>query len=154
MCIRDSSIAGKMAEEENYTIPVLVGNEVTNMSLKIVRGTKKKGIVEIMFETEKAGRIAANIRAEEKGISGFVAADRKETRDRIEAHAESITGRWPVEGENILKAAYVDELDFNRFSHSAMGEVPEKDSESYEIQTARLYEIAKSFMESIKELEF
>ncbi len=148
------SIAGKMAEEENYTIPVLVGNEVTNMSLKIVRGTKKKGIVEIMFETEKAGRIAANIRAEEKGISGFVAADRKETRDRIEAHAESITGRWPVEGENILKAAYVDELDFNRFSHSAMGEVPEKDSESYEIQTARLYEIAKSFMESIKELEF
>lgn len=148
------SIAGKMAEEENYTIPVLVGNEVTNMSLKIVRGTKKKGIVEIMFETEKAGRIAANIRAEEKGISGFVAADRKETRDRIEAHAESITGRWPVEGENILKVAYVDELDFNRFSHSAMGEVPEKDSESYEIQTARLYEIAKSFMESIKELEF
>ena len=148
------SIAGKMAEEENYTIPVLVGNEVTNMSLKIVRGTKKKGIVEIMFETEKAGRFAANIRAEEKGISGFVAADRKETRDRIEAHAESITGRWPVEGENILKAAYVDELDFNRFSHSAMGEVPEKDSESYEIQTARLYEIAKSFMESIKELEF
>lgn len=148
------SIAGKMAEEENYTIPVLVGNEVTNMSLKIVRGTKKKGIVEIMFETEKAGRIAANIRAEEKGISGFVAADRKETRDRIEAHAESITGRWPVEGENILKAAYVDELDFNKFSHSAMGEVPEKDSESYEIQTARLYEIAKSFMESIKELEF
>lgn len=148
------SIAGKMAEEENYTIPVLVGNEVTNMSLKIVRGTKKKGIVEIMFETEKAGRIAANIRAEEKGISGFVAADRKETRDRIEVHAESITGRWPVEGENILKAAYVDELDFNRFSHSAMGEVPEKDSESYEIQTARLYEIAKSFMESIKELEF
>lgn len=148
------SIAGKMAEEENYTIPVLVGNEVTNMSLKIVRGTKKKGIVEIMFETEKAGRIAANIRAEEKGISGFVTADRKETRDRIEAHAESITGRWPVEGENILKAAYVDELDFNRFSHSAMGEVPEKDSESYEIQTARLYEIAKSFMESIKELEF
>ena len=140
------SIAGKMAEEENYTIPVLVGNEVTNMSLKIVRGTKKKGIVEIMFETEKAGRIAANIRAEEKGISGFVAADRKETRDRIEAHAESITGRWPVEGENILKAAYVDELDFNKFSHSAMGEVPEKDSESYEIQTARLYEIAKSFM--------
>lgn len=148
------SIAGKMAEEENYTIPVLVGNEVTNMSLKIVRGTKKKGIVEIMFETEKAGRIAANIRAEEKGISGFVAADRKETRDRIEAHAESITGRWPVEGENILKAAYVDELDFNKFSHSAMGGVPEKDSESYEIQTARLYEIAKSFMESIKELEF
>lgn len=79
-----------------------------------------------MFETEKAGRIAANIRAEEKGISGFVAADRKETRDRIEAHAESITGRWPVEGENILKAAYVDELDFNRFSHSAMGEVPKR----------------------------
>ena len=148
------SIAGKMAEEENYTIPVLVGNEVTNMSLKIVRGTKKKGIVEIMFETEKAGRIAANIRAEEKGISGFVAADRKETRDMIEAHAEAITGRWSQEGENTLQAAYVDDLDFNKFSQATMGDAPEKGSESYEIQTARLYEIAKSFMKSIKELEF
>ncbi|MCM1258000.1 MAG: DUF6240 domain-containing protein [Roseburia sp.] len=148
------SIAGKMAEEENYTIPVLVGDEVTNLSLKIVRGTKKKGIVEIMFETEKAGKIAAAIRAEEKGISGFVASDNRETKDLIEAHVKDITGKWSEEGENTLQTAYVEDLDLNKFSQgTSMGDGEEKDSESYEIQTARLYNIAKSFIESVKELE-
>lgn len=149
------SIAGKMAEEENYTIPVLVGDEVTNMSLKIVRGTKKKGMVEIMFETEKAGKIAAAIRAEENGISGLVASSNKETKDLIEAHVKEITGKWAEEGENTLQAAYVEDLDLNKFSQGvSMGDGEEKDSESYEIQTARLYNIAKSFIESVKELEF
>lgn len=149
------SIAGKMAQEEQYTIPVLVGGEVTNMSLKIVRGTKKKGMVEIMFETERAGRIAAAIRAEENGIFGLVASSNKETTDRIEAHAGEIAGRWAGEGENSLQAAYVEDLDLNRFSKTAsMGDPEEKDSSSYEIQTARLYNIAKSFIESVKELEF
>lgn len=149
------SIAGKMAEEENYTIPVLVGNEVTNMSLKIVRGTKKKGIVEIMFETEKAGKIAANLRAEENGISGLVASDKKETKDLIEAHANEISGKWGEEGEHTLQTALAEDLDLNKFSQGvSMGDGEEKDSEGYEIQTARLYNIAKSFIESVKELEF
>lgn len=147
------SIAGKMAGEENYTIPVLVGGEVTNMSLKIVRGAKKKGMVEIMFETEKAGRIAAAIQAEEKGISGFVATDKEETKDLISAYAKEIAGKWAGDGENNLQAAYVKELDLNRFSQGAsLGDAPEEGSGDYEIQTARLYNIAKSFMESIKEL--
>jgi len=148
------SIAGKMAEEENYTIPVLVGDEVTNMSLKIVRGTKKKGMVEIMFETEKAGRIAASIRAGEEGISGLVATDSKETKELVLAHAREISQGWSDEGENKLEAAYVENLDLNKFSQTSYGEeANEKDSEDYEIQTTRLYKIAKSFIESIKELE-
>lgn len=147
------SIAGKMAEEENYTIPVLVGGEVTSMSLKIVRGTRKKGMVEVMFETEKAGRVAAAIRAEERGISGFVATDKEGTKDLIMANAQEIAAKWAGEGENNLQAAYVEDLDLNRFSQGAsLGDAPEEGSGDYEIQTARLYNIAKSFMESIKEL--
>lgn len=148
------SIAGKMAEEEQYTIPVLVGDEITNMSLKIVRGTKKRGIVEIMFETEKMGKVAASIRAEEEGMMGFVATDKNETAGMLMMHAGEIMDQWDAEGNHNFQAACIKDLDLNKFSQGiSLGERNEKDSEDYQIQTAKLYKIAKSFLESIKELE-
>lgn len=149
------SIAGKLVKDEEYTIPVLVGGEVTNVSLKIVRGTKKKGMVEIMFETAKAGKIAASIEAKEKGISGFVAVDDQETKKQLESHISEIT-RGFGEEQSDLQVTYVSKLNFSRFSdHSDPDYQPEEsEEETYEVQTKRLYQIAESFIENVKELEF
>lgn len=148
------SIAGKLVKDEEYTIPVLVGGEVTNISLKIVRGTKKKGMVEIMFETAKAGKVAASIEAKEKGVSGFVAVDRLDTKKILESHISDIT-RGFGEEQSDLQIAYVSKLNFSRFSsHSASGyKSEESEEEMYEVQTKRLYQIAESFIENVKELE-
>lgn len=148
------SIAGKLVKDEEYTIPVLVGGEVTNISLKIVRGTKKKGMVEIMFETAKAGKVAASIEAKEKGVSGFVAVDRPDTKKLLESHISDIT-RGFGEEQSDLQIAYISKLNFSRFSsHSASGyKSEESEEEMYEVQTKRLYQIAESFIENVKELE-
>lgn len=149
------SIAGQMAKEEEYTIPVMVGGEVTNMSLKIVRGTKKKGIVEIMFETAKAGKIAACIEAKEKGVSGLVAVDSRAAEQLFKSHMQEVAKGFGEE-ESDLQVTFVDSLNFSRFSNnlSAPQKSEETDGEIYEVQTARLYKIAKSFIENVKELEF
>ncbi len=146
------SIAGKMAENEEYTIPVLVGNEVTNISLKIVRGEKKKGIVDVMFETAKAGKVAASIEAKENGVSGLIAVDNMDTKRLLEERLPEITkGLGEEEGD--LQVSFIQLLNFSRFSRhkeaaSGSGE------DAYEVQTARLYHIAKGFIEAVKELEF
>ncbi len=149
------SIAGQMAKNEEYTIPVLVGGEVTNMSLKIVRGMKKKGIVEIMFETAKSGKIAACIEAKEKGVSGLVAVDKKESQKLLDAHIRDVAKGFGEE-ESDLQVTYVDHLNFTRFSANLNAEPKTEDTENeaFEVQTARLYKIAKSFIENVKELEF
>ena len=74
------SIFAERAKEENYAIPVLVNGEVTNVELKIVRGTKKKGMVDIMMDINRMGKVAAKFEAKEKGISGLIASDQKDTR--------------------------------------------------------------------------
>ena len=149
------TIAGQMAKDEEYTIPVMVGGEVTNMSLKIVRGTKKKGIVEIMFETAKAGKIAACIEAKEKGVSGLVAVDSKATEQLFKSHMQDVAKGFGEE-EGDLQVTFVDRLSFSRFSGNlnVPQETEETEGEAYEVQTARLYKIAKSFIENVKELEF
>lgn len=145
------SIAGKMAEQEQYTIPVLVGDEVTNLSLKIVRGTKKHGIVEIMFELSKIGKVAASIAAKEEGVSGLVATDSKEMQELISEKTKSIMQAIGEDGS--LQSAYAKDLDFEQFSKDVIKDVPDAENEEYEVQTARLYKIAKSFIEAVKELE-
>ena len=149
------SIAGKMAGDEEYTIPVMVGNEVTNISLKIVRGTKQKGMVEIMFETAKAGKVAASIEAREKGISGLVAVDNPAVKDLLEAHVHDITKGFGEE-ESDLQVTHISKLNFSRFSGRSgrKQKAGEDGEEMYEVQTARLYQIAKGFIENVKELEF
>lgn len=149
------SIAGKLVKDEEYTIPVLVGGEVTNVSLKIVRGTKKKGMVEIMFETAKAGKIAACIEAKEKGISGFVAVDHQDTKKQLESHISEITHGFGEE-QSDLQVTYVSKLNFSRFSDHSNSDYQSEESEeeTYEVQTKRLYQIAESFIENVKELEF
>lgn len=147
------SIAGKMAGNEEYTIPVLVGNEVTNISLKIVRGTRQKGIVDIMFETAKAGKVAASIEAKEKGTSGFVAVDHPETKELLEAHIQDII-KGLGEEECDLQIAHVSNLNFTKFAyHPNKSRLFEEDGEDMQnVQTSRLYEIAKGFIENVKEL--
>ncbi len=145
------SIAGKMAKEEQYTIPVLVGNEVTNLSLKIVRGTKKHGMVEIMFEMSKAGKVAASIAAKEEGISGLIATDNKELQELLSEKTEDIAGAI---GENCsLQCTYAKDLDFSQFSKEIIKDETDRENTEYEVQTTRLYKIAKSFIDAVKKLE-
>ena len=111
-------------------------------------------MVEIMFETAKAGKVAASIEAKEKGVSGFVAVDRLDTKKILESHISDIT-RGFGEEQSDLQIAYVSKLNFSRFSsHSASGYKSEESEEDmYEVQTKRLYQIAESFIENVKELE-
>lgn len=148
------SIAGKMAGDEEYTIPVMVGGEVTSLSLKIVRGMAKKGMVEILFETAKAGKVAASIEAKEKGISGIVAVDNTEMKKVLEDHVQEITKGFGEE-EADLQITYVSKLNLSRFSQNAgrNRQSEKSDEETYQIQTSRLYKIAKGFIENVKELE-
>lgn len=148
------SIAGKMAENEEYSIPVMVGGEVTNISLKIVRGEKKKGMVEIMFETAKAGKVAASIEAKENGISGFAAVDDMKMKELMESHIGQLSEGFGEEAVD-FQVTYVKSLNLSRFSHNLKknGGNGAVDGEQQEVQTARLYKIAKGFLEGVKKLE-
>ncbi|MDD6306873.1 MAG: DUF6240 domain-containing protein [Clostridiales bacterium] len=153
------SVSSILAKEEQYCVPVMVNDEVMNVSVKIVRGIDKKGIVDIMMESELRGKIAATFQAKESGISGFIATDNSETKGLFEDKLNDLTERLCSEGDTIsdIHCAYIDDLDLNHFSMGMYGveaesaDVPDKESEGYKAQTSRLYHIAESFIKNIKE---
>lgn len=139
------------AKEERYAIPVLIGDEVTNVSLKIVRGKEKKGMVDIAFSTEALGQVTARLTAGKNGVSGYVAAERTDTTQMLLSHADTLKDAI---GEEIADIRYLTAQTVkDGAGKEEVSEKPQEDSEDYKIQTKRLYHMAESFIRTIKGME-
>lgn len=156
------AIQKQMAKDETYSVPVLVGDEITNVTLKIVHGVEKRGMVDIMLETQLAGKIAATFQADEKGIHGLIATDRMEAKEDMAVHMETFLAELQESGTELVdvRTAYISDLDLNHFSNSAaakenqdvsegMEKAPEE-SDAHQVKTARLYKIAESFIRTVR----
>ena len=154
----------QMSKQETYSVPVLVGDEVTNVTLKIVRGVEKRGIVDIMLETQLAGKIAATFRAGEKGISGAIATEHIETKEGMTENMEQLVAALQDnKNESVdVKVAHIPDLDLNHFSKTSVAtenselleeskEAPDN-TDAYQVQTTRLYRIAEAFIRVVKEV--
>lgn len=148
------ALAGQAAKEEQYAIPVLVQGEVCNVSLKIVRGEKKQGLVDIVFETDKLGKVAAELRAEKDKVTGYIVADSKDTAELFAGCDELFQQQFSTEENQGVELTYVtgqnlDLLEFGKEHVSAeqSGEEEEK------VKTKRLYGMAESFLNVVKSLE-
>lgn len=152
------SINSLLAKEEQYAVPVMVSDGVVNVSLKIVRGTDQKGIVDIMMESGLRGKIAATFQAKEQGIKGLVATDDPQTAELLKERGVLLAGYFEEEGQMDIHYAHISDLDLNQFSMGMYGaDAPEwkaadQDTEAYQVQTARLYHIAESFIQQIREV--
>lgn len=152
MISKQLSIQNKMAENEEYSVPVQVGDGVVNVSLKIVRGVDKKGTVDIAMESELRGKIAATFQAKEEGIHGLVVTDNLETKELLSENASKLIGQ--IDEESSLNVAYMDDLNLNQFSNGVSEEerTAGEGGETYQVQTTRLYHIAESFIRSMQNL--
>lgn len=157
------SVNSILAKEEQYAVPVMVNDELMNVSVKIVRGVDKKGIVDIMMESELRGKIAATFQAKEDGIHGLIATDSEETAELFKGQTQDLSDLLGGENDDVteLHCAHIQDLDLNHFSMGAFGvdakeETQLSDSQkaenrdTYRVQTSRLYGIAEHFIKAVK----
>ena len=157
------SVNSILAKEEQYAVPVMVNDELMNVSVKIVRGVDKKGIVDIMMESELRGKIAATFQAKEDGIHGLIATDSEETAELFKGQTQDLSDLLGGENDDVteLHCAHIPDLDLNHFSMGAFGvdakeETQLSDSQkaenrdTYRVQTSRLYGIADHFIKAVK----
>lgn len=142
------ALCAKQAKEENYMIPMQTGDSITGVSLKIIRGTKDQGFVDIMFRGEMMGKVAASFQAKENGISGMIATDDPDTRELLADHMGMFAEALGEDSEEAVdvSVAYVKDLDLSNYRHTT--ETTETKSP---VQTRRLYHIAESFLSTVKE---
>ena len=151
-CYRQLTLAGNLAREENYQIPVEINGETTAIHLRVLHGQEDGGKVKAAFETERHGRVAAEFSIRNGKISGYIACSTSEgteaVRNKREDLQESLQRIFTQKnGPEIgdIGVVHSDELDLNFFTSE---EAPEETSS---VQTADLYQIAKVFISVVTE---
>ena len=144
----------RMTKEENYAIPVLVADELTNVQLKIVRGKRERGRVDIMFESPKLGKVSASFQVQKDSVKGYLVSDSPETIEELKNHEADLLARVSQEEGQTweMNMIYSDHLDLaNSFSREkGMGD-SEQTQEEQQVQTRTLYGVARAFLEEVKQ---
>lgn len=157
--VRQLAVMKELSEKrEEYAIPVMVGDELGNMNLKIVRGKdEKKGIVDLSLSSDITGDVYARFRAEKNGsISGKITTDSIDSRRTLSENLEVLAGKihQKLNGGSV---SLITEYDGRTDSTAVFYSTDEPgfettDDRTSAVQTKMLYGIAKSFVETVGEL--
>lgn len=141
------NLAAGLAREENYEIPVQIGEEVTSINLKIIHQADTKGEVKITLDTQKLGKVEARFTVTMNALEGSVLTEYMDKRDLLKQQSPmlaQVLGEALQETEIQLKGILFGEnkhLDINSFEPRGKGE---------KADTALLYKVAKGFITFIK----
>ena len=144
----------KARETEQFAIPIMVADEYGNMSLKIVRGKDEdKGQVDITFDMESTGVVSAAFRYEGDSLDGSLSTSSQATRELLSSHMRDIASAMQkaVEMPISLSFGWDESIDANSiYEEKDYGF--ETTKERREIQTTKLYGIARAFIQTMGEI--
>ncbi len=145
----------KMASSECFSMPIVIDGEVTNVTMKIIRDKEQRGIVNITLDTARFGKIAAELRAKQRGgFSGYVVTGSNKTRDLLKSMDNEIRHALQEVEEGSVNINYIlnGSLDLNTFeANSGTSEQPESE-QMREVQTKTLYGMAEAFIRVIRHI--
>ena len=154
MLYKGLSLAGNLAREENYELPVNIKGELTSINLKIYHNSSQMGKVTVTMDTDTLGKVAADFDISEEKISGMIAYDKKTSGQDIKIlHynlQEQFSKAQQESGQNkkiSISLAETKTLDLNRFGQDRDVEESEK------LSTRELYQTAKAFITALKSLD-
>ena len=151
-CSKQLALAGNLAGEENYQIPVEIQGEWTAINLKILHGGDESGKVTAVMDTEGYGRVTAQFHVRDHIVSGYIACDSKDGTHRLQERegvlrealfSNARTSREPLQVGS-MAIVYSKESIVEDFAG-------EEQAQDTQIGTADLYRIAKAFITSVAE---
>ena len=129
------SVAFSLAREETYNVPISVDGDLTDVTIKIIHSREEDAKVSVSMETESLGKINATFRSEAGETTGYIACNFKETVTKLSKMSDILGSRVSV--------VYSKEADTSAFTKTSMKE------NKAEVSSAKLYRIAKTFLENI-----
>ncbi len=150
------SVAGKMAQEEEYIFPMYIGQELTKVHLTLERGMEEKGTVSIAIDISENEHLEGHFHVQDGEITGFLVGNTQEAVTKLQRIADIFIssvqnssenewkiGRLPVVGkqENVIP---------HRRQSSVNREVPDAEETYKDVDNTELYRIARIFLEAVQ----
>ena len=152
--MKQLSLLGRAAREtEQYAIPIMVADELGNMTLKIVRGEdEKKGQVQVSLDMESIGSVSADFRLNGDALDGNIRVSSPATRDLLSENIRALGDRLSGAAEiPVGLSVRLDETIDTNSIYSDRADF-ETTSQRREIQTRKLYAVARAFIQGFGEI--
>ena len=144
------ALAGKLAKEENYEIPVNINGEITSLNLKLCHDKSNAGKVAITFETESLGKVAAEFNVTDSRISGMLVYDGLQQKDILQNVQKLLQENLSHNNQKQISINMIHSsvIDLNKFGYDYADTAQE--NTSGDVATAELYQTAKAFIIALK----
>ena len=142
------ALAGSLAWEENYELPMEIKGEMTSINLKIYHNAAQTGKVAITLDTESLGKVAAEFEVRKEYISGMVVYENRQEKYELEEADRAMREELGSDKQIIVSMVQSKNVDLRRFGQdrddsAGSGEV---------LSTGELYQTAKAFIKALKGL--
>ncbi len=141
------SLAVKKANSENYHIPVLIGDRLTDINLKIVSG-EETGFVSATMDTEMFGALQVQVRVAGNRVEANFIGEGKATSDVLKEVAGKFTDRLNDMGYTEAEVRFINGDPKRQVNHKAKN----ADNNNEAVSNKALYGIAKQFIFSVREI--
>jgi hypothetical protein len=142
------SLTTNLAKEENYEVPVMIGEELTSINLKIIHQSKEKGKLFISTNTDVYGKLMAEFSVTKEETKGYIMAEKEEAKEiltKMAAHMELNLS------ENGTVKVNIDIMINKTMKLNSLENQELTNNEEKTVATAELYGVAKTFLRMIQE---
>lgn len=137
----------QLAARQDYHIPVVTGENVTNIHLTIVNGTEDAGKVEIRMDSERFGNISATFDVQEDAVTGVVLCASRKAADDMQEETENFKERLWVQGMELGRVTYGLQTKSMEAYENIKGDA------QHTKDTRKLYQVAKAFIKHVSQME-
>ena len=143
--MRQMQYLSDMGKQQNYEIPISIGDEITSVNLRVVRGEKETGQVSISLQTYELSHVFANFYVDRDGVKGIVTSGSKDGIAQLKKCEYLFEEQISKTMNKRVFIKYVQTSKSNIRPETFATENKEK------VNTNELYKIAKGFLFALKE---
>lgn len=139
------ALAGNMAREENYEIPMNIKGEITSVNLKIYHNASQTGKVAVTLDTERLGRVAAEFDVTQDRVSGMIVYENQSEKTALKQLEQAVKQEFGSNGtrQTQISVVHAKSVDLSKFG---------QDRSANKASTGELYQTAKAFLTALKDI--
>ncbi|HEX3021767.1 MAG TPA: DUF6240 domain-containing protein [Lachnospiraceae bacterium] len=149
-------LTSALSRNEHYEIPVVVGDSITNINLTVIKNDSEQGKIQMSVNSEEFGVINADFTVEQGSVKGLLLSDSRSTMEQLKGYTGELEQSIKDQGLELKQLNYgVERVTTDTYIGKSSSKAQEVTDESAnaKVDTKNLYQIAKSFVVIIKNME-
>jgi hypothetical protein len=138
-------LTGSLAKQERYNIPMVIGEQVSNVNVTIQHKDVTGGKVQVSYGSSTLGKVQAKWTVRDGEIKGFITADSQPGLELMRSEKDAMTKGFEALGFQVRQVDY--SMSSNQKFADLQDEVKEK------VSTKQLLQIAKVFIGTLSMVE-